>query len=209
MPYGNGDQVYVELVNPYRKISQIKRLRVINGMGEGSFDLQDTIPEGIYQLRSYTNWMRNFGPEFYFHRNIRIMNSDRIYQITEKEVHKNKRELHKLKKEEKAYWFGLFPESGNILAGFDNKIAFKAEDQSGKGVHVTGEVHDQRKKAVISFSSVHNGMGSFMLNPQPGESYTVFVKFPDGSEKKYELPEAKQNTSYNRSGKDKPMAQIK
>lgn len=187
------DHVYVELVNPYEKVSQLKRIRISKGLGAGNFELKDTVPEGVYQIRSYTNWMKNSGPEFFFSRNISIRNAAIQYQITDKEVKANKKKLRNLNKETKKYWFNVFPEGGNLLEGIDNKIAFKAEDSFGKGIRIKGTVYDSKKKVIAKLKTLHNGMGVFNLIAEAEEKYTAQIEFPDGSTKKYIIPEAKKN----------------
>ena len=61
--------LYLELINSRKEIIEMKRIRLLDGFGHGDFILRDTFPEGLYQLRSYTNWMRNFGNDYYFIHN--------------------------------------------------------------------------------------------------------------------------------------------
>ncbi|MGZ5245938.1 MAG: MG2 domain-containing protein [Flavitalea sp.] len=64
---------YIEIVRekqPYaRAIIELK-----NGSGNGYLDLPSSLGSGTYTLRMYTNWMKNFGPESFYHRNLQIIN---------------------------------------------------------------------------------------------------------------------------------------
>jgi len=53
--------LYVELIGPTLSRVEIKRFQMFRGFGIGDFTLSDTLAEGLYQLRAYTNWMTNFG----------------------------------------------------------------------------------------------------------------------------------------------------
>src|SRR5476651_909790 len=53
--------LYVELISPSAKIIARNFLRMDKGLGNGDFKLSDTVAAGIYRIRAYTNWMRNFG----------------------------------------------------------------------------------------------------------------------------------------------------
>ncbi|MDZ7934067.1 MAG: TonB-dependent receptor [Emticicia sp.] len=53
--------VYVDLINNEQKIIESKVLRTKNGVAHGDFVLKNSLPNGIFYLRAYTNWMRNFG----------------------------------------------------------------------------------------------------------------------------------------------------
>jgi TonB-dependent SusC/RagA subfamily outer membrane receptor len=185
--------VYVELINPYQKKSQSLRLRISAGEGTGSFLLTDTIPEGIYQIRAYTNWMKNFGPEYFFNRNLEIRNPKNEYLINSKEARQNKKKVRKLKHETETYQIGFFPEGGSLLANVSSKIAFKATDGYGVGISVNGIIIDNKQHEILRFESEHDGMGDFMLHPLADKTYSALVKFPDGSKRKIPLPESEVN----------------
>ncbi|RXF67182.1 carboxypeptidase-like regulatory domain-containing protein [Arcticibacter tournemirensis] len=67
--------LYVELINEKDSIKASLRLPVIAGLAWGDFTLTDSLTEGNYRLRAYTNWMRNFGEEYYFDKVIKIGSS--------------------------------------------------------------------------------------------------------------------------------------
>ena len=84
----------------------------------------------------------------------------------------------------------LFPEGGDLLCGFDNNIAFRALNEFGKPADVEGVVLDEKGNAITTFSSFHQGMGAFKLNPSASEKYTVKITKPEGIKETYKLPEA-------------------
>jgi hypothetical protein len=58
--------LYVELVNEKDSVTQLLKLPVLAGMAKGSFVLDETLSEGNYRMRSYTQWMRNAGPDYFY-----------------------------------------------------------------------------------------------------------------------------------------------
>jgi hypothetical protein len=64
--------LYVELISPEEKIIDRKLIKLDNGTGEGFFDLNQSYSEGLYLIRAYTEWDRNFGPDFFFKENIQV-----------------------------------------------------------------------------------------------------------------------------------------
>jgi hypothetical protein len=82
----------------------------------------------------------------------------------------------------------FMPEGGKLVAGLKSVVGFKALAESGKGTSVEGSIVDRAGKVVSSFSSVHNGMGSFEFMPLAGESYTAKITNPSGSTKDYPMP---------------------
>ena len=55
--------VRVEVFNPEKKLVHSGRWVVQEGDFQGQISLPDTLMPGVYLLRLYTNWMRNFGEE--------------------------------------------------------------------------------------------------------------------------------------------------
>ncbi len=67
--------LYVELINEKDSIKQSLRLALRAGTVWGDFTLADSLSEGNYRVRAYTNWMRNFSDEYFFDKTIRIGNA--------------------------------------------------------------------------------------------------------------------------------------
>jgi len=74
-PSDLGRILYVELINDKDSIKQSLRLPLVSGLGWGDFTLSDSLREGNYRIRAYTNWMRNFSDEYFFDKTIRIGNA--------------------------------------------------------------------------------------------------------------------------------------
>lgn len=62
----------VELIDPRDSVKQLIKLPLVNGVAFGDFALADTLEEGNYRIRAYTEWMRNFSPDFFFDKTITI-----------------------------------------------------------------------------------------------------------------------------------------
>ncbi|RZL50981.1 MAG: TonB-dependent receptor [Pedobacter sp.] len=67
--------IYVELINERDSISKLLKLPMKGGIAWGDFKLADTLIEGNYRIRAYTQWMRNAGSEFFYDKVIKIGNS--------------------------------------------------------------------------------------------------------------------------------------
>ncbi|MDP3556961.1 MAG: MG2 domain-containing protein [Bacteroidota bacterium] len=86
--------------------------------------------------------------------------------------------------------FTAFPEGGDLLCGFDNTVAFRALNEFGKPADIEGVVLDEKGVAITSFSSFHQGMGAFKINPLNKENYTIKITKPEGIKETFKLPEA-------------------
>ncbi len=67
--------LYAELINERDSIVQTLMLPITVGLSWGEFSLTQALTEGNYRIRAYTNWMRNFGQDFYYDRTIPIGNA--------------------------------------------------------------------------------------------------------------------------------------
>jgi hypothetical protein len=72
MPSMNSGVLYVDLISPTEQIVQSKIIDVTGGTGTGFFELFKNTPPGLYLVRSYTEWNKNFGEAHFFKEYIRI-----------------------------------------------------------------------------------------------------------------------------------------
>lgn len=183
-------EVYVDFIDYSNRQIHTEILRNKGGLAEGYFSLSDTLPEGNYQIRGYTNWMRNFDEGYFFSKTISFKNPVYGEIVTKSRLKQIKTFNRKLKNISQKHVVNFFPEGGHMVAGLPIVIAFKAENLAGYGVGVTGVVEDNKGKEVAEFKSVHEGMGSFSMTPEAGSKYNAVVKFENGKTEKFSLPEA-------------------
>lgn len=67
--------LHVELINEKDSVKQAISLPLNLGLTWGDFALSDSLKEGNYRIRAYTNYMRNFDEEYFFDKTITIGNS--------------------------------------------------------------------------------------------------------------------------------------
>jgi len=169
--------VYIEVLNKLHQPILQGKIGMKNGLGNGSFFLPFSIVSGNYELRAYTNWMKNFSPDHYFSKNISIINTSR--NLDTADIHPSVN-----------YNAAFFPEGGNLVNGLESEIAFKVTDNNNKGVDCEGTVIDQANNTITNFKTFHSGIGHFYLNPENGKKYTAIVNCRDGSVIRKELPVA-------------------
>jgi hypothetical protein len=155
---------YLEILDAQQKpVSQIK-IAIENGVGKGSIFLPFSLSSGNFKIRAYTSWMKNFSREYDFEKNITIINS---LQATD------------IKSNEKLSDFDIqfFPEGGNLIAGVECKVAFKATDEFGKGANFTATLINNLKQEVAVFEPLKFGIGNFRFKPEKGMQYKVVIKY--------------------------------
>ncbi|MDQ6813272.1 MAG: hypothetical protein M3040_06025, partial [Bacteroidota bacterium] len=168
---------YVEVLDKDQQPVVQGKITLINGSGSGSFVIPATIHSGNFVLRSYTNWMKNFDPEFYYHQHLTIVNTV-------------KGEFISIVKTEPTYDAKFFPEGGNLVNGLTSKVAFRVTDNSGKGIDFTGTLVDQSDDAIVSFHPQKFGIGNFTFTPEKGKQYRVVLKVKNGNVINSNLPSA-------------------
>ncbi|WP_143095900.1 MG2 domain-containing protein [Pedobacter insulae] len=68
------DKIYVELFNDAGKFMETRVISLNNGLGYGDFALKNTLPEGTYTIRAYSNWQQNFGTDYFFQKSFYVGN---------------------------------------------------------------------------------------------------------------------------------------
>ena len=170
--------VYVELIENQSKtrVSQIV-LRMEKGIGKGDITLPSGLSAGMYTLRAYTTWMRNFEPDVFFHQAIYIGELGKV--------------TAQVSPASRDFDMALFPEGGDLVDGISTSIGYKATDQNGKGLQVRGHILNSNKDTLGNFSSSHLGIGSFTFIPKKGEKYELIAR-GGGTQKRIGFPEIKE-----------------
>ena len=65
---------YVDLIDPNNQVITAIKIPLISGISFGSISLQDTLVEGTYRMRAFTNWMRNDSSAYFYNQNIQVTN---------------------------------------------------------------------------------------------------------------------------------------
>ncbi len=182
--------LYVDLVSPQQKVVARRTLRLQGGRTHGDIDVADTLAAGTYQLRAYTNWMRNGGDNFIHSRRLQVWAAS---PYTAEPVPPMAASARKAGAPAPAAAarpdVQFFPEGGNLVEGLPAVVACKATAASGKGVDVKGQILDERNAVVVpGFATAHLGMGRFAFTPAAGQHCHARLSLPGGGTADYPLP---------------------
>ena len=189
-PSSHSNVLIVELVNSFGKTSMTRLLKLRNGFAMGDFAVQDTVPAGLYEIRAYTSWMRNFGDDYFFKRQIEILNPEYSDQLYRQDKLANKRLKKKSIRKSEKLDIQFFPDGGDLVNGLESRVAFKAVNELGQGVDIQGEIQDNKGNRITEFQSFYQGMGGFSLKPSAGEKYHAVVSSDNENDVKVPLPES-------------------
>jgi len=178
---GISSVVYIELIDNAKQVVLKEKISLKEGQGSGSLYLPVSLESGIFTLRAYTRWMRNGKPAYFFQKPLTVVNTFVANTASEKT------------KEE--FDIQFLPEGGNLLAGYENRVAFKALDSEGKGIEVKGVLLNASGDTLLHFEDNHKGMGSFTFIPMADSTYTSKIVIGERTLEKT-LPKAASN-GYN------------
>ncbi|KAA6439627.1 TonB-dependent receptor plug domain-containing protein [Dyadobacter flavalbus] len=177
LPDSASNLLYVDFIEQQTgKNVALRRVQMSGGIGHGEITL-DSLPAGAYTIRAYTNWMRNFSDVFFFQKSIHLFD-------TESTTANASSDLTDVQ---------FFPEGGQLVAGINTRVAFKAVNGNGLGTDVKGFVLNRNNDTVSSFNSEYLGMGRFQFEPRSGERYTAFIRTKDEKATRFNFPEVQEN----------------
>jgi hypothetical protein len=161
--------VYVELYDP--EMNRLERIAIENtdGRGRGSIPLDVDLDPGVYKLKAYTAWSKNFGESYASTKEIEVHNAESEYSQSETPA-----DFH----------IDFMPEGGHMISGLENRVGFKALNSDGLGIDIQGSLYNSSDTQVLDFSTEYAGMGDFRFTPENGMSYYAMVEG-----KRFNLPD--------------------
>ena len=180
LPINIGKVAYVEILDKDNKAVLQAKIAMDSTGGDGSFYIPPTLVSGNYKLRAYTNWMKNYGTDYFFEKKLVIIN----VQKTQPENTLAQKSLYEI---------SFFPEGGNLVNGIKSKVGFKFANQLGKGIYGEGVLLNEKGDTITNFHPLKFGIGNFTFTPLAGSVYKAFVKLSGGGQQTKELPVAYNN----------------
>lgn len=176
LPAAISRTMYAELLDDKSNVVQRKMMPVLQSGAAASFDLPDTLRASRLFVRAYTSWMLNFDSSLLYVKAIQIIPAKNTVKKLPAAL---------------IYSLQFFPEGGDLVDNISSKVAFKATDSRGEPTSIKGDVTDDKGKKITSFSSVHDGMGYFNLQPSVAQKYKAIWKDKKGVLHETPLPPAK------------------
>jgi hypothetical protein len=182
--------VYVELINFRGNLIMKSVLKSEGGIAWGDFRISDSIADGNYLVRAYTNWMRNMDEAYFFQQQLYISNPDQKHYIRIWDLFANRSFNRRLEKQSGRVSLSFFPEGGTLIAGIPARVAWQATDNAGRMLTASGSIMDDSGRIVASLDAVERGMGIIQFVPQAHRNYMAQVHIAGRrKEVKQALPE--------------------
>ncbi|MEK6476261.1 hypothetical protein WJR50_01960 [Catalinimonas sp. 4WD22] len=151
--------LYVEVLSSSQVVLQ-GIYSIKNGIGRGQIQIPDTLSGGWYQLRAYTQWMRNSGD--YSAQPLLIVNpyeeSLAVQQPAQFSFTKD---------------VTFFPEGGNFIAGLPNRLLVQLSDEMMMDSITSTKVVSQQDSLPLAEVALESGRGIFTIIPEVEKEYML------------------------------------
>jgi len=176
-PSSISNNFYLQFIDSKGNIVTTKKYPVFGAVAKGNIDIPDSLPQGNYYVRALTPDMLNYEEGFIYKKNIFVF-------------HPTTAGASATAKTPQTVSLQFFPESGNMVDGILTVVGFKATDQWGTPVEVSGVIHSDDGTTIASFKSLHDGIGKVQFKPQGGKKYSAEVETAAGN-RTFSFPEVK------------------
>ena len=150
---------YLEMTDSYGKPVWQSSIRIDSALGTAFWQIPNTLKTGNYLLRAYTRWMRNNDPDYFFSKEIFILNPQKKPQISG--AHSEN------------IYLQSYPEGGQFVDGLENRISYHLYNAAGIGLNQPIYLIRDNKDTMLQTNPERFGMGEFLLTPEAGHKYTL------------------------------------
>lgn len=168
---GTSKNLYVELIAPADTLVSKEIIHLDNGLGKGDFKLPENAAPGTYRIRAYTNWMRNFGSNFLFEKNITVAGSESSGKKGASKTITKRSAAGATGSGPGGAVIRLFPEGGSLVNELTSLVGVKAEAADGKGIALNGAILSAAGDTITHFTCDTLGFGLFAMLPIAGQDY--------------------------------------
>jgi len=200
--------LYVELVAPEGYVVKTNKYKIDEeGTCNGTFELNELLLSGYYEVRAYTRYMLNRGKESIFSRVFPVFDKVHADNWDFKNMLDRRRGFlvdieqddskHGLERE--VEWINaqlpvadvmFFPEGGHLVNGLESRVAFEVFGADGINSNRNITILADGKE-LLTATPTHLGKGSFTITPDEDVRYTAILM--DGKRKRrFNLPDVEE-----------------
>ncbi len=164
--------LYIDIIDSDKgKLLIHKTLRIENGFINYQISTDNLLPTGNYQIRAYTNWMRNFSEKGFFKQNFTIFSQ------------KYQKELTEISEKAVVDSVIIHVEGGKLVEGLRTKVLINSTDNFRKNIQTPFQLLSNKNETLIEGETDSLGRAIFELMPMESTSYLIIA-----ANKKYFLP---------------------
>ncbi|MBN1180737.1 MAG: hypothetical protein JXB49_00520 [Bacteroidales bacterium] len=162
LPVNLSKIVYIELFDQDNTPLVQQKIFLDGAIGGGSLLIPKTCKTNYYYVRAYTNYMKNYGEQYFYMDRIKIVNP--FFEIEKGESGISNNE---------PVYLTVYPEGGSFLSGINNTFAVKTNPIIRDNKQYTVFLKDESDSLVqeIKINKYGYGIGNFI--PQSGKTYHI------------------------------------
>jgi TonB-dependent SusC/RagA subfamily outer membrane receptor len=160
-------KLYVDLVNNQDKVFGQLLLNASDLKTSGEFVLNDSLQEGYYWIRAYTEKMIS--------ENLNDITVVPVYIVNPRKRSFEDEDFTKESDSAAIPRIQIFPEGGNMISGINTTVGLKVTDQHGNPMLVQGIVKDTAGSVFAKFTTNSDGLSKFSFEPIPNDRYSILV----------------------------------
>lgn len=147
-PVKGNQLINVDLIAGNGSTVQRARFKVKEGKGNNQLAISKRLPPGEYRLLAYTDWMKNAGDSWFYQKKLRIVTKKKLATSFPEQP-------------------GFYPEGGQMVEGYNNRIALVGPPA------VEYVVRETSGGEVARVTTDSTGFAIFMLSAKSGQSYSA------------------------------------
>ncbi len=167
--------LFVELYDLDKKLILKRTLSITKGETEGNISLKEDLKEDVYFVRAYTPWMSNFPSNFEYLHPVKVYNTNSPLKLSQENI-----DSWKIK---------AVPESGNLVANIDSKVAVRLITEGNPPTKWSGYLinTDKPSEKITTFNNLDENVAVFNFKPQENVKYQVIVEDQKGNKQTSDL----------------------
>ncbi|MDR0714872.1 MAG: TonB-dependent receptor plug domain-containing protein [Bacteroidales bacterium] len=173
--------VYVEMINPLDSVVVRLKIRPDSSVYHGYVPVPDDVPEGDYELRAYTSFMRSAGENYFFRKNVRIFHpqSRQLHSSVRFTFESDKRISAEIQLTQLRPTAPFYPENVKITAGNGKTITVKPDRNNA--LQCTFTLPPDAPRRFLLLETVINRYlyRKFIEVPHPGKEFDLSF-YPEG-----------------------------
>ena len=154
----------LELRDSVKSLLSSQYHQLNRGTAEGVLRLPKMLEAGTYELIAYTRWMRNYGEDQFFRKEIQV---GELPESREEATGSSQRQI------------SFHPEGGSLLAGIQNRLVVHAPEEIG------GKIINEAGSTLVPVQEYGGEFGMAIFRAEAGIKYRL--RTPQGKE--LDLPE--------------------
>ncbi|MEO6671264.1 MAG: hypothetical protein ABIN36_17405 [Ferruginibacter sp.] len=151
LPSMQSNEFYLQMEDGKGRIISKKKYPISGATVSGSISPGDTLLQGYYKIKAITKAIALDDERFLYSKNLFLFSPA---EPSQKKARTNK-----------SISLQFFPESGHLIDRIKTQVAFKATDETGNPIAISGVIKSDSATVITTFKSFHDGIGKIAFTP--------------------------------------------